>query len=82
MKKVNSNEGLTPSQRITNQISEVAGWRGQMLARLRELILEAVPASTWSDSLAMPWGGGLPSCCWNISEQVVFPWTRFVYPPV
>jgi hypothetical protein len=46
MKKVNSNEGLTPSQRITNHIAEVAGWRGQMLARLRELILEADPDLT------------------------------------
>jgi hypothetical protein len=32
-----------PSQLITNQIAELGDWRGRMLARLRELILEAVP---------------------------------------
>src|SRR6476619_7221622 len=35
---------VTPSERITNQIAELADWRGEMLARLRQLILEADPA--------------------------------------
>ncbi len=35
-----------PSQLITNQISELADWRGKMLARLRKLILEAAPDIT------------------------------------
>lgn len=38
-----SNDSLTPSQRITNHIAELADWRGPMLARLRALILEAAP---------------------------------------
>jgi hypothetical protein len=37
---------MTPSQLITNQIAELSGWRGDMLARLRNLILEAAPGIT------------------------------------
>src|SRR5204862_2522854 len=44
MKKADSNDTTTPSQRITNHIAELADWRGTMLARLRQLILEADPA--------------------------------------
>jgi hypothetical protein len=44
MKKADSKDTLTPSQRITNHIAELADWRGEMLARLRKLILEADPA--------------------------------------
>ena len=36
----------TPSQQITNQISEYSDWRGDLLARLRKLILEADPDIT------------------------------------
>jgi hypothetical protein len=43
MKKANSKENMTPSQRITNHIAELADWRGKTLARLRKLILEAEP---------------------------------------
>ena len=35
-----------PSERITNQIEELNDWRGRMLARLRELVLEAAPDMT------------------------------------
>ena len=31
---------MTPSQHITNYIAELSDWRGEMLARLRELVLE------------------------------------------
>ena len=41
-----SKDGLLPAQLITNQISELADWRGQLLARLRELIHEAAPDIT------------------------------------
>ena len=41
MKKADLQDGLTPSQLITNQIAELDDWRGKMLARLRKLILEA-----------------------------------------
>ncbi len=46
MKKADSTNGLNPSQLITNQIAELADWRGKMLARLRKLILEADPNFT------------------------------------
>jgi hypothetical protein len=44
MKKADSNDTTTPSQIITNHIAELADWRGTLLARLRELILDANPA--------------------------------------
>ncbi len=34
---------MTPSQRITNHIAELTDWRGPVLARLCELILDADP---------------------------------------
>ena len=46
MNKMDAQEGLSPAQLISNQIAELAGWRGQMLARLRELIHEAAPNIT------------------------------------
>ena len=40
---------MQPSERIDQQIAELADWRGQMIARLRQLILEADPgiAEEW-----------------------------------
>jgi hypothetical protein len=46
MNEAESQEGLSPSQRITNQIASLADWRGPLLARLRTLIREADPAIT------------------------------------
>jgi len=46
MKKPESKDALTPSQLITNQIAELADWRGKVLARLRKLILAAAPGIT------------------------------------
>ena len=46
MNTTGSNNDLTPSERITNQIAELADWRGQVLARLRLIILEAAPGIT------------------------------------
>jgi hypothetical protein len=46
MQKVDSKDSLNPSQLITNQIADLDDWRGRMLARLRQLILEAVPGIT------------------------------------
>jgi hypothetical protein len=34
---------MNPSERIDQQIAELVGWRGQMIARLRKLIHEADP---------------------------------------
>ena len=41
---MDSKAATTPSQRITSHIAELADWRGTILARLRQLILEADPA--------------------------------------
>jgi len=46
MKKTTSADGPPPLQLITNQIAELADWRGKLLARLRKLILEAAPDIT------------------------------------
>ena len=46
MKKTDSKDNLTPSQQIDNHIKELADWRGELLARLRKLILEASPELT------------------------------------
>ena len=46
MKKAEAKDALTPSQLITNQITELTDWRGAMLTRLRKLILEAAPTLT------------------------------------
>jgi hypothetical protein len=46
METLDSKTGLTPSQLITNQIAGLADWRGQLLARVRELIHEAAPGTT------------------------------------
>ncbi len=46
MKKAESKGGMTASQRVDNQIKELADWRGKMLARLRKLIREAAPNIT------------------------------------
>ena len=37
---------MNPSERIDQQIAELTDWRGQMLAQLRKLILEADPNIT------------------------------------
>ena len=49
MQTTNSGDELTPSQRITDYIADLIGWRGELLARLRRLILEASPdlAEEW-----------------------------------
>jgi len=43
MKEPEAKEDLSPSQLISNQIAGLADWRGELLARLRELIHEAAP---------------------------------------
>ena len=61
MKKADSTD-TTPSQNITNQIAELADWRGTMLARLRRLILDTDPAMVEEWKWGTPvWshGGGI-----------------------
>ena len=63
MKRADSNDGLTPSQLITNHIAELADWRGKELARLRKLILAADPA------IVEEWKWGTP--VWSHKGNVV-----------
>ena len=63
MKKAASPDTLTPSQHITNQIAELADWRGKLLARLRKLVLEVDPA------LTEEWKWGTP--VWSRKGNVV-----------
>lgn len=46
MKKATSQSDMTAAERITQHIAELGDWRGQRLARLRSLILEAAPGLT------------------------------------
>ena len=41
MKQADSKDHTPPSQTISNYIAELTDWRGTMLARLRQLVLEA-----------------------------------------
>jgi hypothetical protein len=43
MKPADAKESMTPSQLITNQITELSDWRGNLLAQLRKLILDTDP---------------------------------------
>jgi len=43
MSKTEAAEAKSPSQQIDERIAELADWRGETLARLRALILEAEP---------------------------------------
>jgi len=46
MKKTDSKDNLTSSQQIDRYIQELGDWRGEMVARLRKLVLEAEPNLT------------------------------------
>jgi hypothetical protein len=46
MKETGTQDGMNPSQLINNLITELADWRGEMLERLRKMILEAAPDIT------------------------------------
>jgi hypothetical protein len=43
MKKSGANQDLPASELITKRIAELGGWRGETLARMRELIKQADP---------------------------------------
>jgi hypothetical protein len=46
MKKNDSKESMSASQQIDSYIKDLGDWRGQMIARLRKLILDAAPDLT------------------------------------
>lgn len=45
MNQTSSSSDKNPSQRIDDYIVELSDWRGKMLAKVRELVHEAVPTS-------------------------------------
>jgi len=63
MKKAESTENANAAQLITDYITELADWRGKLLARLRELILTATPG------LTEEWKWGTP--VWSLKGNVV-----------
>ncbi len=68
MKAADTKNNLTASELITSQISSLADWRGALLARLRQLILEAAPGITeeWK------WGTAVWSAKGNICSAGAF----------
>jgi hypothetical protein len=44
MKATSTGDTKTPSQMIDDRIAELDDWRGEMLAKLRALVIEAEPA--------------------------------------
>ncbi|HEY5158691.1 MAG TPA: DUF1801 domain-containing protein [Anaerolineales bacterium] len=66
MKTTDSKENLAPSQLITNQIAELADWRGSMLTHLRDLIHKAAPdlREEWKwDTAVWSQNGNVVSTC-------------------
>jgi hypothetical protein len=63
MKKTDSKDTMTASQHIDNYIKGLRDWRGDMVARLRKLILEADP------DLAEEWKWDTP--VWSSKGNVV-----------
>lgn len=63
MKKAEVKEGQSPAELITNHIAELNDWRGQLLARLRKLILAAAPG------MVEEWKWGTP--VWSQQGNVV-----------
>jgi hypothetical protein len=63
MKKAEPGDTTPASQKITAYIAELADWRGAMVERLRELILNSNPA------LAEEWKWGTP--VWSYNGNVV-----------
>lgn len=63
MKKTDPKESPAASQQIDNFIKELTDWRGKMVARLRNLILETAPI------LTEEWKWGVP--VWSYKGNVV-----------
>lgn len=72
MKRTSAKGGMTPSQLISNQIGELADWRGKMLARLRKLILKAAPdiAEDWKWGTAVWSQSGLVCAAGAFKDHV------------
>jgi hypothetical protein len=68
MNDSNNDDDLTPEEHITNKIAELPDWRGQRLARLREIIHAAAPGITeeWK------WGTAVWSQKGNVVAAAAF----------
>jgi hypothetical protein len=62
MQRSDAKENLDASQLITNQIKELDDWRGELLARLRQLILTTEP------DITEEWKWGAP--VWSLNGPV------------
>jgi hypothetical protein len=67
-----SDGNLTPSQLITNRIESLNDWRGEMLARFRQLINEASPElkEDWKWESAVFTHNGNVVACGIMKEHV------------
>jgi hypothetical protein len=65
-------DGRTPSQMIDQRIRDAGGWRGEMLARLRALLLAAKPAMTEEWRWGVPvWSRHGIVCAGEVYTKVV-----------
>lgn len=60
MKQAGNPESNAASENITRRIEEVGGWRGETLARVRQLILEADPEMQEEWKWEKPTSPGIP----------------------
>jgi len=61
MKKSDSNEGRSASERIDKRIAELGDWRGETLARMRKLIKQADPDVVEEVKWVKPTNPGTPT---------------------
>ncbi len=72
MKKIQSKSAESPSELIDAKIEDLGDWRGEMLARLRALIKEAVPDMAEEWKWATPvWSHNGLICTGETYKQVV-----------
>jgi hypothetical protein len=73
MSKSESPAGKSPSQLIDDRIAELGDWRGEMLARLRALIRQAVPdvVEEWKWRGVPVWYQGGMICTGETYKKVV-----------
>jgi hypothetical protein len=72
MRKTTQGGDPNASQRITNQIAELGDWRGEVLARLRKVILDAAPDLTeeWKWGTAVWTSNGLVCAAGAFKDHV------------
>jgi len=82
LNKTDPVSNLTASQLITNQIAELDDWRGKLLSRLRQLILEAAPDINeewkWETGVWSQKGNVISTAAFNNHIKLIFstvlPW--------